>query len=60
MITDDSQEESTGLNDILLGVTKLYVVIGCVTALVALALLQASCTLYKATRKRTTKVYYII
>lgn len=39
----------------LLSETKLYILIGCVAALVALALLQASCTLYKSSRKRSTK-----
>lgn len=41
---------------LLLGPTKMYIVIACLAALLALALLQASCTLYKASRKRTTKV----
>lgn len=39
----------------LLSETKLYIVVGCVAALIALALLQASCTLYKSSRKRSTK-----
>lgn len=41
---------------LLLGPTKLYIVIACLAALLALALLQASCTIYKASKKRTTKV----
>ncbi|XP_044586163.1 uncharacterized protein LOC123266182 isoform X8 [Cotesia glomerata] len=51
----EDKERTIGSNDLLLGTTKLYVVIGCIAAMVALALLQASCTLYKATRKRMTK-----
>ncbi|KAB0804717.1 hypothetical protein PPYR_01687 [Photinus pyralis] len=31
--------------------TKLYIVLGCLAALVLLALIQASCTIYKTTRK---------
>ncbi|KAK0071382.1 hypothetical protein PV325_013017, partial [Microctonus aethiopoides] len=54
-IDDDFYDGDGGSKNILLSETKLYVVIGCVAALVALALLQASCTLYKTTRKKTTK-----
>lgn len=52
---DDDTRSSFG-SDLFLGATKLYIVIGCVAALLALALLQASCTLYKSSRKRATKV----
>ncbi|XP_057333014.1 uncharacterized protein LOC130672435 isoform X4 [Microplitis mediator] len=51
----EDKERNIQSNDLLLGTTKLYLVIGCIAALIALALLQASCTLYKATRKRMTK-----
>ncbi|XP_011304323.1 uncharacterized protein [Fopius arisanus] len=51
----DELDDGIRSNDLLMGATKLYVVIGCVAALVAVALLQATCTVYKATRKRTTK-----
>ncbi|XP_063986475.1 uncharacterized protein LOC135167306 isoform X4 [Diachasmimorpha longicaudata] len=54
-LADELDDDSIRSNDLLMGATKLYVVIGCVAALVAVALLQASCTVYKATRKRTTK-----
>ncbi|XP_046744465.1 uncharacterized protein LOC124410271 isoform X6 [Diprion similis] len=56
-VTDISDEDEASLPDttgLLLGSTKMFVVVGCVAALVALALLQATCTLYRS-RKRTSK-----
>ena len=62
---DDNDLEKQGSENslmagLLLGPTKLYIVIACLAALLALALLQASCTLYKASKKRTTKVRYLL
>ncbi|XP_044004188.1 uncharacterized protein LOC122849534 isoform X2 [Aphidius gifuensis] len=54
-LSDDFENGIGGSKNLLLGETKLYIVAGCVAALVAIALLQATCTVYKATRKRTTK-----
>lgn len=34
--------------------TKLYIVIACIAALVLVAIVQASCTIYKMTRKSST------
>lgn len=56
ILFEDDEGTRQSSMDLLFGSTKLYIVVGCVAALVALALLQASCTLYRATRKRTTKV----
>ncbi|XP_046483406.1 uncharacterized protein nahoda isoform X3 [Neodiprion pinetum] len=53
-ISDEDEASSPSTTGLLLGSTKLYVIVGCVAALVALALLQATCTLYRS-RKRTSK-----
>ncbi|XP_015589186.1 uncharacterized protein LOC107264912 isoform X5 [Cephus cinctus] len=52
---DEDDLTSPSSTGVLLSATKLYIVVGCVAALVALALLQASCTLYRASKRRTTK-----
>ena len=57
---EDLDEDMSFKSDLFLDATKLYIVVGCVVALVALALLQASCTLYRSSRRRATKVQYII
>lgn len=51
---EDENDRSS--SDLFLGTTKLYIVVGCVAALLALALLQASCTLYRSSKRRATKV----
>ncbi|XP_048508918.1 uncharacterized protein LOC105690351 isoform X2 [Athalia rosae] len=53
-ITDEDGDSGPSATGIFLSSTKLYIVVGCVAALVALALLQATCTLYRS-RKRTSK-----
>jgi hypothetical protein len=35
---------------LLLSATKLYIVIGCIAALVLIAVIQAGCTIYKTVR----------
>nr|XP_031827935.1 uncharacterized protein LOC116424971 isoform X3 [Nomia melanderi] len=52
---EDADEGSSFTSDLFLDQTKLYIVVGCVAALLALVLLQASCTLYRSSRRRTTK-----
>lgn len=39
---------------------QFYPIIGCLTALVALCLLQATCTIYRASRKKTPKVLSLL
>ncbi|XP_067212529.1 uncharacterized protein [Linepithema humile] len=51
----DADDENDRPSDLFLGATKLYIVVGCVAALLALALLQASCTLYRSSKRRATK-----
>nr|ARK19817.1 monooxygenase DBH-like protein [Ampulex compressa] len=51
----EEDDDYTFGSDLFLGPTKLYIVIGCVAALLALAFLQASCTLYRSSRRRATK-----
>ncbi|XP_076377238.1 uncharacterized protein LOC143259370 [Megalopta genalis] len=55
LIGEDADEGSSFTSDLFLDPTKLYIVVGCVAALLALVLLQASCTLYRSSRRRTTK-----
>ena len=47
--------------DGILSSTKLYIVIACIVALLFIALVQATCTIYRITRKpaqaATNKVY---
>lgn len=38
-------------NNILLSATKLWIVIGCISALVFIAIIQAGCTIYKTARR---------
>lgn len=56
----DADEETSFTSDLFLDATKLYIVVGCVAALLALALLQASCTLYRSSRRRATKVRHYL
>ena len=44
-------DESADNQDLLLSATKLYIVIGCIAALVFIAIIQAGCTIYKAVRR---------
>jgi len=44
-VDDESQEGGP-----LLSATKLYIVIGCIAALVLIAVIQAGCTIYKTVR----------
>ena len=44
-VDDESQE-----GGVLLSATKLYIVIGCIAALVLIAVIQAGCTIYKTVR----------
>ncbi|XP_018044703.1 PREDICTED: uncharacterized protein LOC108684748 isoform X3 [Atta colombica] len=53
--TEDENDRPPSATDLFLGATKFYIVVGCVAALLALALLQASCTIYRSSRKRATK-----
>lgn len=53
---DTDEYDRPSATDLFLGATKLYIVVGCVAALLALALLQASCTLYRSSKRRATKV----
>lgn len=55
----DTDDENGRSSDLFLGATKLYIVVGCVAALLALALLQASCTLYRSSKRRATKVRHM-
>lgn len=63
-VTEDSSDlndlegkPSEGFSMSILGdATRTWVMIGVLASLLALALLQASCTIYKASKKRTTKV----
>ncbi|XP_078043273.1 DOMON-like domain-containing protein nahoda isoform X2 [Augochlora pura] len=55
LMGEDTDEGSSFTSDLFLDPTKLYIVVGCVAALLALVLLQASCTLYRSSRRRTTK-----
>lgn len=43
-------ESNEGGSDTILSSTKLYIVIGCIAALVFIALLQAGCTIYRTSR----------
>lgn len=42
---------STETNGIFMSITKLWIVIGCIAALVFIAVIQAGCTIYKSSRK---------
>jgi hypothetical protein len=44
-VDDESQR-----GGVLLSATKLYIVIGCIAALVLIAVIQAGCTIYKTVR----------
>lgn len=44
-VDDESQK-----GGVLLSATKLYIVIGCIAALVLIAVIQAACTIYKTVR----------
>lgn len=44
-VEDESQK-----GGLLLSATKLYIVIGCIAALVLIAVIQAGCTIYKTVR----------
>lgn len=57
---DDEYDLPSSPSDLFPGATKFYIVVGCVAALLALALLQASCTLYRSSRRRTTKVRFVV
>ncbi|XP_032671335.1 uncharacterized protein LOC116844219 isoform X3 [Odontomachus brunneus] len=51
----DDEYDLPSSSDLFPGATKLYIVVGCVAALLALALLQATCTLYRSSKRRATK-----
>jgi len=53
---EDENDGSISVTDLFLG-AKFYIIVGCVAALLALALLQASCTIYRSSRRRATKVH---
>lgn len=57
---DDEYDLPSSSSDLFLGATKLYIVVGCVAALLALALLQATCTLYRSSKRRATKVRPVV
>jgi len=48
-VEDESQE-----GGLLLSATKLYIVIGCIAALVLIAVIQAGCTIYKTVRNTSS------
>jgi hypothetical protein len=50
------QDASSGSQDNFFNLTeaKLYIVLGCITALVLVAIIQASCTIYKAASKSSS------
>lgn len=47
-VTADLPDDSA--NDVLLSATKLYIVIGCIVALVLVAIIQAGCTIYRTAK----------
>nr|CAD7200768.1 unnamed protein product [Timema douglasi] len=47
-------EESPDRGGVLLSTTKLYIVIGCIGALVLIAVIQAACTIYRTVRNPAT------
>ncbi|KAI5708161.1 hypothetical protein M8J77_017190 [Diaphorina citri] len=51
-LSDESKEGGAG---IFVSATKLYIVLGCIAALVFVALIQAGCTLYKTLRHPPTQ-----
>lgn len=48
MTADLPKDDSS--NDVLLSATKLYIVIGCIVALVLVAIIQAGCTIYRTAK----------
>ena len=49
LVTADLPKDDSS-NDILLSATKLYIVIGCIVALVLVAIIQAGCTIYRTAK----------
>lgn len=48
-VTADLPKDDSS-NEILLSATKLYIVIGCIVALVLVAIIQAGCTIYRTAK----------
>lgn len=48
---NDESSDNSMASFFQLSEVRLYTVLGCIAALVLVALLQASCTIYKTTRK---------
>ena len=58
MVADPSTDETyddEGFFGSLFSGTKMYIVIACIAALVLLALVQASCTIYKMSKKSASQ-----
>ncbi|GLV40155.1 nahoda [Carabus blaptoides fortunei] len=53
VIPDESSENYGANNFFTLSTVKLYVVLGCIAALVLVAIVQASCTIYKTSHRQS-------
>jgi hypothetical protein len=49
--TIEENNENSSSSFLQLSETRLYIVLGCIAALVLVALLQATCTIYKTSSK---------